>query len=153
MILNQTHDPGHLDTTLKRELAISLHLPSGTRITPWTNLRETSNNDDLIKVNHSLQVSIEWLNLFLPFGKLWEIELDVGSRLDSDLLVEQFTVLTIDDFVLQGILLGDSLSDSAGFHDFSTEPSHHVLQVWQELQAAVQISKYRFCLAKVDYSR
>jgi hypothetical protein len=108
VVLDETHDPGHLNATLKRELAIGLHLPSGTRVTPRTDLSETSNDNDLLEVNHAFEGLVVRSNLGLPVRALGEIELDVGSRINGLLLVEDFRGSAIDDGVLNGSLLANS---------------------------------------------
>jgi hypothetical protein len=50
-MLDITHHPYHLDTTLECQATLRLHLPSCARRPPWPNLTEAGNNDDLIKVN------------------------------------------------------------------------------------------------------
>ncbi|CEI68857.1 unnamed protein product [Fusarium venenatum] len=152
VVLDETHDPSHLDATLKREFAVGFHLPSGTRVTPGTNLGETSNNNNLLKIDHALEVVVEGLNLSLPVRALREVKLDVGARVDGLLLVENLRGSTIDNGVLNGALLSNSTTDLAGLHDILAKLGHGLVQVRDELETTVEISKDRLVLAQVNQS-
>ena len=150
VVLDETHYPSHFDATLEGELSVCFHFPSSTRVTPRSNFGKTSDNDNLLEINHPLKVLVEWLDLLLPVWKTREVELDVGTGLDGDLLVESLAVLSIDNLVLNSGFLGDGLSDLTGLHNVLSKLHHEVLEIWDELKTTVQVSKDRLRLAKVD---
>ncbi|KXT05144.1 hypothetical protein AC578_7604 [Pseudocercospora eumusae] len=149
-VLDETHDPSHLNAALERELTVGFHLPSGSGVTPWSDFSKTGDHDNLLEVDHTLEVAIQRLNLRLPVGKLGKVELEVGTLLDLGRLVQSLAVLAVDDLVLESSLASDSLSDLRGLGDVLAQPGHQVLEVWQELKTTVQVSKDRLLLTQVD---
>jgi hypothetical protein len=152
VVLDETHDPSHLDATLKREFTIGFHLPSGTGVTPGANLGETSDNNNLLKIDHTLKVVVEGLNLGLPVRALREIKLDVGTRIDGLLLVKNLGGGTVNNGVLNGALLSNRTTDLAGLHDILAELGHGLVQVRNELETTVKVGKDRLVLAQVNQS-
>ncbi|TKW54871.1 hypothetical protein CTA1_23 [Colletotrichum tanaceti] len=150
VVLDETHDPGHLNAALERELAVGLHLPASARVTPRTNLGEAGDNNDFLKVDHTLEAVVEGSNLLLPVGEVGEIELDVGAGLNNSLLVEGLRVGAVDDLVLNGVLLADGTTNLAGVHDVLAELGHGLVEVRDELQPTVQVGEDRLALAKID---
>ncbi|TFA99245.1 hypothetical protein CCMA1212_009011 [Trichoderma ghanense] len=150
VVLDEAHDPGHLDAAFKRKLAIGLHLPSGSGVAPGADFGKSSHDDDLVQVDHALQLLVERSHLRLPVRKAGEVALDVGTRLDGLLLVKNLGVGTVDNGVLDGALLGDGPADLARLHDVLAELGHGFVQVGDELQAAVQVGKDRLGLAEVN---
>ncbi len=150
VILDETHDPGHLDAALQREFAEGFHLPASSGVAPGTDLGETSDDDDLLEVDHAPELVIERGHLGLPVRQVGELKLDVGAGLDDLLLVENLRVLAIDNLVLDGSLLGDGPANLAGVHDILAELGHHLVQLGDELETTVQIGKDRLVLAEVD---
>ncbi|GKT45755.1 uncharacterized protein ColSpa_05936 [Colletotrichum spaethianum] len=153
VVLDQTHDPSHLNATLQGELAVGLHLPAGAGVTPGTNLSKTSNDDDLLQVDHALEAVVEGSNLLLPVGEVGEVELDVGAGLNNILLVEGLRVGAVNNLVLDGVLLADSAADLASLHDILAELGHGLVEVRDELQTTVQVGENRLALAEVDNGR
>ncbi|GJC78128.1 hypothetical protein ColLi_00966 [Colletotrichum liriopes] len=134
VVLNQTHDPGHLNATLKGELAVGLHFPTSAGVTPRTNLSKTGNDDDLLQVDHALKAVVERGDLLLPVR-------------------EGFRVGAVDDLILDGVLLAYSATDLASLHDVLAELGHGLVEVRDELQTTVQVSEDRLALAEVDNGR
>ncbi|GKT61899.1 unnamed protein product [Colletotrichum tofieldiae] len=153
VVLNQTHDPGHLNATLKGELAVGLHFPTSAGVTPRTNLSKTGNDDDLLQVDHALKAVVKRGDLLLPVREVREVELDVGAGLNNSLLVEGFRVGAVDDLILDGVLLAYSATDLASLHDVLAELGHGLVEVRDELQTTVQVSEDRLALAEVDNGR
>uniref|UniRef100_A0A4E9ENN5 Uncharacterized protein n=1 Tax=Gibberella zeae TaxID=5518 RepID=A0A4E9ENN5_GIBZA len=152
VVLDETHDPSHLDATLKREFTVGFHLPSGTGVTPGTNFGEASDNDNLLKIDHTLEAVVKGLDLSLPVRALGEVKLDVGTRVDGLLLVENLGGGTVNDGVLDGALLSNSTADLAGLHDILAKLGHGLVQVRDELETTVEISKDRLVLTQVNQS-
>ena len=82
-----------------------------------------------------------------------EFELDVGTGLCNNLLIQNSTVFAVNDLVLDGGLLDDGLADIAGLHDVGTKLGHQTLQVRNELQTTIKISEDWVELANVDDGR
>ncbi|KAI6759685.1 hypothetical protein HG530_010365 [Fusarium avenaceum] len=150
MVLDETHDPSHLNATLEREFAVGLHLPSSTRVTPRTDFSKTCNDDNLLKIDHTLEVLVERLNLSLPIRAVREVELDVGTGLNGLLLVKDLGGGTVNNGVLNGALLGNSTADLAGLHDVLAKLGHGLVEVRNELQTTVEISENWLRLAQVN---
>ncbi|KAK1253169.1 hypothetical protein MKX08_004356 [Trichoderma sp. CBMAI-0020] len=138
VVLDETHDPGHFNATFERELAMSLHLPSGSRVTPGADFCETSDDDYLLQVDHALELVIKRGDLSLPVGQMREVKLDVGTRLDGLLLVKNLRVGSVDNSVLDSALLRNDSTDFTGLHDILAKLGHGLVQVGDELQTTVQ---------------
>ena len=153
VVLDETHHPSHLDAALERELAVGLHLPTSSRVTPRSNLSETSDDDDLLEVDHALEITVDRLDLGLPVRKLGEVELHVGARVDVDSLVQGLAGLAVDDLVLDSSLASDGAADLGGLGDVLAELGHELLEVGQELQTTVEVGEDGLLLAEVDDGR
>ena len=79
-VLDQAHHPSHLDATLDGELSPCLHLPSGSRASPGTDLSETGAHNDLVEINQALEV-LKLLKDVLALN-LGELVREVGPRGD-----------------------------------------------------------------------
>ncbi|KUI68937.1 hypothetical protein VM1G_11569 [Cytospora mali] len=150
VVLDETHNPGHFDAALQRELAVSLHLPSSARVTPRSNFGKASNNNNLLEIHHALEVLVQRSKVLLPIRKVREVKLDVGAWLNHLLLVERLGVSTINNGVLQSGLLGDSSANITGLHDVFAKLSHDIVQVGDELQTTVQVCHDGFHLAEIN---
>ena len=84
VILDEAHDPSHLNAAFQTEFAVCFHLPAGAGVAPRTNFSKSSDDDNLFKINHSFEVGIERLDLSVPVRQFREIEFDVGASLNFD---------------------------------------------------------------------
>jgi hypothetical protein len=147
-VLDVAHHPGHLDTTLDREFSVGLHLPSGTRTAPWANFTETGTDDNLVEVNHALQM----FKLFEDIGILdfRELVLEVGSGSDRNLLVQSLSGVTIGDSEVGSIVEGDGFAQLGDSVDVQTDRSHDLGDASDTVHSTVQVSPDRFDLGDIE---
>src|ERR1700737_1995450 len=61
LMLNEAHDPSHLNATLEGQLAVSFNFPSRARITEWANLSEACNDNNSVQIDHALSMTAKGL--------------------------------------------------------------------------------------------
>ena len=56
-MLDEAHDPGHLNAPFDRELASRFHFPTRSRTAPRANLTEAGDDDNLVEINETPKLS------------------------------------------------------------------------------------------------
>jgi hypothetical protein len=117
-VFDVTHHPRHFNTSFYGELASCLHLPSRPRASPWPDFGESSDDNDFVKVHHTL----EFGHVSKRSGrfKSWEIEAEISARCNIDGLENMLCLQAVDDLEVCGIVSGNCAAKLALFVEAET---------------------------------
>jgi len=150
-VLDETHDPGHLDAAFDCEFATSLHLPAGTRASPRSNLSETGNDDNLVQIEHATK-----LRKFLKgLGALQsgEVEAEVGAGLNIDRGEQLLRFDTVNDLVIRSVVPGDGAANIGSLVQLRANLASDVGKVRKAIHSTVQIGPDWFNLGDGEKER
>jgi hypothetical protein len=135
-VLDVTHDPGHFDSILDSELATGPHFPASTRTTPWANLAETCDKDDLLEVDEAAKLG-EILECLCRLES-GEFVTEISMRDDVDCLQDTLCLSTIDDLEVGRVVTSDSTTKGDLLVEAETNAGGDIRKVWQTIHAAVR---------------
>ena len=150
-VLDESHDPGHLDETLDGELSLRLHLPPGPGSSPRSDLSESSDDEDLVEIDHAS----EFVELLEGLDRLErrEVELEVGSRSDGDLLVDSLGVDSVDDLEVGRVVDGDGSSKISGEGEVGSDLGGDLGEIRKSIHSSVEVGPDRLDLGDVEEER
>ena len=167
-VLDESSNVGELESTLNRESALRLHLPSRSRGSERSDLSVSSHNDDLVEIDETTKFC--QLGLGVESFEIRELESEVGSRGDLDLDVDLLRLDAVHDLVVDRIVDGDGSSSRSGelesrsnigrkrseigelVHS-SVELQHESQQGRRDRQESTHVSPDWFDLSDVEYER
>lgn len=147
-VLDETHHPSHLDTTLNGEFATGLHFPSGPRRTPRTDFSKTGTDNDLVEIDQALKV-LEFIENVVTVN-LGEVKGEVGSGSDGNLLVKPLGVTAVDDTEVGRVVKGDGFSQLGHSVDVDSDRCHNLSQTGDTVHTTVEVGPDGFDLGNVE---
>ena len=147
-VLDEAHHPRHLDAAFDGKLATSLHLPAGTRATPWAHLRKPGDDNDLLQVQHATK--LRKLGERLRRLKSGEVELEVGTGSDVDGLQHPLSLDTVHSLEVGGIVAGDSTTELALLLEVAANTDRDLRQVGETIHTAIQVGPDRLNLGNAE---
>lgn len=136
-VLDVSHEPGHLNAALDREFATGLHLPAGTRTSPWPDLGKASDNNDALEVEHALK--LRQVLQALSSLDLREVEFEVRARRDGDGLHDALNLTAVLDLEVGSVVLGNSATQVALLRDGLANASRDLCEVGNAIHATAEV--------------
>ncbi|KAF8825327.1 hypothetical protein HHX47_DHR7000780, partial [Lentinula edodes] len=150
-VLDVSHHPGHLDSTLNCELSPSFHFPTGTSATPRSHFGGTSDNHDLVQVKHTPKLGD--INKRVLGFEGGEVESEVSTREDVHSLNQTLCINTIENLEVSSIVTSDSTAHVTLFRKRGPNTSRDIGEVWKTIHATIEISPNGFHLSDTEQQR
>ncbi|KAJ3495491.1 hypothetical protein NMY22_g19932 [Coprinellus aureogranulatus] len=135
-VLDEAHDPGHFDAAGYGELTTSLHLPTSTSATPWSDLTVTSDDGGLVKIDEAMEGTD--IGEGVDGAKRGELEAEVG---------------TMEGIDVGRVVAVDGLSNFGPPVELVANKASDLSEFGETIHATVQVSPERLDLGDAEEER